>query len=416
MQYELGQEIGRGNSGSVHEVLGHPTLVAKISTNREPKKLQDLEQECAAMGALSDLGMSPNCHSIEHEDEETDLVIIMDKLDGPTLTCSDFEQTNVQKRLFEISIEASKHGINVADAHPGNYMWHRGQVLRVDAQKVASVPTYGFTKGFVPRSIFAHNMYFIDCENTPLLHKMQRAFEFEFGVRSHLSGDPDMKALAEVRTIMAPSPETARRVRRPRVAATKENLENKELDPAFVKLVPVAGTLEEHGGWTHARLNQLEDAIIGLSLGRFYVRSADFTNLQQAFSVGKKGELVCNAPEKADPMTPTFNIWLTNTILRETDLKEFSNLTLRRNLILFAFSLRLAFSDESKPKAETLIVSGGSSSTRQLGADLDLFQRWITRGEIPPRKLKHFDQALKELGIKRKQVGQAFEFYMQYLL
>jgi hypothetical protein len=225
-----------------------------------------------------------------------------------------------------------------------------------------------------------------------------------------------MKALAEVRTIMAPSPETARRVRRPRVAATKENLENKELDPAFVKLVPVAGTLEEHGGWTHARLNQLEDAIIGLSLGRFYLRHADFTNLQQAFSVGKKRELVCNAPEKADPMTPTFNIWLTNTILRETDLKEFSNLTLRRNLILFAFSLRLAFSDESKPKAETLIVSGGSSSTRQLGADLDLFQRWITRGEIPPRKLKHFDQALKELGIKRKQVGQAFEFYMEYLV
>lgn len=393
-ELQLGDEVGRGNFGIVRRVVGRPDLVAKVL---EQDQDQNLGLECEAMRRMGPDFM-PTC--VEVLQDET---MLMSRLDGPELTCDDFQNLEVQQRLLDIALRASQQSVLVFDAHPGNYMWHRGKVLRVDATVLPGVPRYGLVSA--PRLLFATNHFFVDCQDTELLHKVQRAFEFEFGTRSHLPDtQPDLETLLRVRQSLCPRD---RSLGRPRVLAVATS----EPD-ALVKIVkpPKVETL------TSASLEALEQCIMGLCLARYLVQSQDAVSVWDAFGVVRVGEVVvCRAVSKADVTKPSSQIWLENTDFDYDKLLE-KDVELRRGLVLFALAVRLAFAN-ARSQAEVFLAAGlPRARAKKLKTDLEMLHRWLNMGEAPERrKLRAFEFALAEFGLARQDVGRSYERLMGHL-
>lgn len=400
-ELQLGDEVGRGNFGVVRRVVGRSDLVAKVLELRDEDQDQDqnLALECEAMRRMGPDFM-PTCFDVLQDE-----TMLMSRLDGPELTCHDFQDLEVQQRLLDIALRASQQGVLVLDAHPGNYMWHRGKVLRVDATVLPGVPRYGLVSA--PRLLFATNHFFVDCQGTELLHKAQRAFEFEFGTRSHLPDtQPDLETLLRVRQSLCPG---NRSLGRPRVLAVSGTSGADDL----VKIVKPAKveTL------TSASLEALEQCIMGLCLARYLVQqSQDGVSVWEAFGVVGVGEVVvCRAVSKADVVKPSIQIWLENTDFAYDKLLE-KDVELRRGLVLFALAVRLAFAN-ARSQAEVFLAAGlPRARAKKLKTDLEMLHRWLNMGEAPERrKLRAFEFALAEFGLARQDVGRSYERLMGHL-
>jgi hypothetical protein len=398
-ELQLGDEVGRGNFGIVRRVVDRPDLVAKVLELRDEDQdqNQNLGLECEAMRRMGPDFM-PTCVDVLQDE-----TMLMSGLDGPELTCHDFQDLEVQQRLLDIALRASQQGVLVFDAHPGNYMWHRGKVLRVDATVLPGVPRYGLVSA--PRLLFATNHFFVDCQCTKLLHKVQRAFEFEFGTRSHLPDtQPDLETLLRVRQSLCPR---NRSLGRPRVLAVSGTSEADDL----VKIVkpPKVETL------TSASLEALEQCITGLCLARYQVQqSQDGVSVWEAFRVA--GEVVvCRAVSKADVMKPSIQIWLENTDFDYDKLLE-KDVELRRGLVLFALAVRLVFAN-ARSQAEVFLAAGlPRARAKKLKTELEILHRWLNMGKVPERrKLPGFESTLAEFGLARQDVGRTYERLMGHL-
>jgi len=399
----LGKELGRGEYGVVREVLGQPDVVAKVlktetEAEDEDEQTRSLKLECEAMRAMGPDFM-PSCLDVRRTDAGA--VLLMTRLDGPQLTCHDFRSETVQQRLLDIALHASRVGVMVADSHPGNYMWHNGQVFRVDALALPGVPEYGLETP--SRALFDTNHYFIDCpdKSTPLLDEHQRAYAFEFGTGTTrrlpwMDPTPDPSILASVRADLRP---TKRRLHRPRVEQTYGG-EKSESD--LLKTSEIVQPVT----WTSELFEALLRTVIGLSLARYLVNQSE-----APFGLDKHGHLVCQQVTKADVLKPTIEIWLENSDF-ELELPG----KLQAQLGLFSFVVCLAFGDTQK-QAESLAGAGlDLSEAKRTMPDLALLQRWLDIGEAPKRKLVRFNAALKKLGLSKKSVGTMYESLMQYLV
>jgi hypothetical protein len=407
----LGKELGRGEYGVVREVLGQPSVVAKVlkakmlTTETEDQDEDSLKLECEAMRAMGPDFM-PSCLDVRRTDAGA--VLLMTRLDGPQLTCHDFRSETVQQRLLDIALHASRVGVMVADSHPGNYMWHKGQVFRVDALALPGVPEYGLETP--SRALFDANHYFIDCpdKSTPLLDEYQRAYAFEFGTGATrrlpwMDPTPDPSVLASVRADMRP---TKRRLHRPRVEQTGGGESESESDGDLLKTSEIVSEIVEAVTWTSELFEALLRTVIGLSLARYLVNQSE-----APFGLDKHGHLVCRQVTKADVMKPTIEIWLENSDF-ELELPG----QLQAQLGLFSFVVCLAFGNTQK-QAESLAGAGlERSEAKRTMPDLALLQRWLDLGEVPKRKLRHFNAALKKLGLSKKSVGTMYESLMQYLV
>lgn len=373
---QLGRELGRGNYGTVYEVVGQPDVVVKRV--REDAEDVDLALECEAMLLMGSEFM-PKCLGFDKQ------TLVMERLEGPELTCEDFKSDDVQQRLLDIAKAATEASILVQDAHPGNYLFHRGRVLRIDAVRVGPVSRYGFTS-VPPLALYVHNFYFIDCEDTPLLHRFQRAVEFEFGARSHLPRtDPDLETLAQVRLMLKPKLQS--KLRRPRVSDANDLAP----DPN-IKLVPSAVPNAVRG-------DELIDGLVALSLARYVT--------EDPLDVGVDGKhVVFNTVRKAEVLEPTYEVWLANS---DFDFDSV-DASARHDLFLFALAVRIAF---GRVKQQARVLA--QSRSKPLVEDLEALARWTTLGEKPPRKLRALDRALEQAGIERRELGQALERLMEHL-
>jgi hypothetical protein len=431
-EFEFGQVLGNGESGSVYEVKGNPHLVAKVLHTQDERDRDDLEQELLAMQLMSAFGMSPKAYEIISVDDSKTgtAVLIMDRLEGPELSEEDFEDPEVQARLVEIAITASRCGICANDAHPANYMWHKKQVLRIDAYKAPVLSKYGFRQGFMPRTIFRDNFCFTDCVNSQILLSMQRALEFDFDLKRTLARELDVEMLAKVRFFMAPHPEKAKQVAKPLVQLNGVDADD-DIDVdvpqkphlnlvTFVRDTQTANTTTANWVWTADLVSKLEQTIIGLSIGRFYLRKQQPQDeqdpLSHVFILRGDGELVCKEAVKADEMIPTSHIWLANTDFKPSDLEGLQDQSLRNRLIMFAFAVRIAFTDSFALQAAPLISFGAKVSLRRLRDDLWYFHSQIIFGHFCGASFKTFNLALRQLGIKRTLVGQVFDFLLEHLV
>jgi hypothetical protein len=254
-----------------------------------------------------------------------------------------------------------------------------------------------------PRLLFATNHYFVDCQGTELLHKVQRAFEFEFGTRSHLpETESDLETLLRVRQSMRPR---VRSLGRPRVLAASElddlvKIVNVDGDPPLAKL-------------TVSDLEALEQCITGLCLARYLVQSPDGVSPRRHFGV-LEGAVVCRAVSKAEVMKPSIQIWLENTDFDYDKLEK--DAELRRGLVLFSLAVRLAFAN-ARSQAQVFLAAGlPRARAKKLKPELELLHRWLNMGEVPEtRKLRGFESALAEFGLARQDIGRTYERLMRHL-
>lgn len=151
-----GKKLGEGAFGRVSEVRGHPELVVKKLL--DPKSLiDDLNLECQAMHRAHEAGLDimPRCH------ESSRTRLVMQRLDGPDLTCEELSQHKaVQHRMIHIAEAAYTLGIDVGDFHVGNYLWHRGVLVRIDASVLTRPVLFPGRDLYRPLRLLSRNFTF----------------------------------------------------------------------------------------------------------------------------------------------------------------------------------------------------------------------------------------------------------------
>lgn len=387
--FELGEQIGEGNFGFVFKVRGQPSLAVKVVKDLHQAGRADFRNECRALEVLSDVEAGPHCLWSSKSG-----ALVMQRLEGPALTCRDFALKEVQVRLLEIACVASARGVLVHDNHPGNYLWHEKQIWRVDAVLVpdAALAHAEIARGFrtAPKSVWFYNLRFESTEcgssSLSLLDKWTTVVEWEFGISKKR---PSRVLLDRFRSLMLPALSESQQRRLARLRRPPD--------------------LDRRPDWSdEGAQQQLVQSIVLLSLARVQLPAP----LDQ-FGEDEKGDLVCFGAQPTDVWTPTSEIWLRNSDMPRSESER------SKSLLLFDLAVKLCFASArvAKELHASLKRAGHEcdSDCGTLKTELGDLHGWLALGQRPETDLATLEAVLRQLGVEPSELGAAYEELLDQL-